>query len=77
MSVYGTVKATTGDCAITHIATLEDGSPLPVFVTYDVYTGFLRLDVDKAGKTSNYMGSYAVKITAYVNDKVTAFKQES
>ena len=36
MSVQGTVKATIGDCAITHTATLDDGSPLPVFVTYDV-----------------------------------------
>ena len=75
--MYGTVKATLGDCAITHIATLEDGSPLPVFVTYDVYTGFLMLDAYKAIRTNNYMGSYAVKVTAYVNDKVTAFKQES
>ena len=73
VGVVGMVKAAISDCAISHKATLADDSKLPSFIEYDAQWNILMLMVTSDTPT----GTYNVKVTAYNNDKVTVFKQDS
>jgi hypothetical protein len=51
---------------------LKDGSALPSFMTYDVYTKELTIII-----SASYMPvKYTVKACAYLNDRVTTAKSD-
>ena len=49
-----------------------DGSPLPSFITYDVLTKLVTINV----AASQVPATITVKACAYLNDKVTTAKSE-
>ena len=71
--VTGLIFATIDDCAVFHdMLVLSDGSALPNYMTYNVYTHFLTINVS-SNKTPE---TITVKACANLDDKVTTTKKE-
>ncbi len=71
--ITGTIIAKIDDCAVfIDKPKLSDGSQLPSFITYDVYSHQLKVNVDANHTPSTIL----VKACAYLNDKVTTAKSE-
>ncbi len=67
------LAATIDDCAVFHGELLQaDGSSLPSFITYDIYTKKATVNVN----ASHAPTTVTVRACAFLNDRVTQAKSE-